>query len=91
MIKKGKRRDVQRYQCAACGASFQSKRRKQKLLNKIQKEYIFGRYLLFASRNKNAVKIVSQVYAKSKKINLKGQKSLFGAKEQLRIHNNFKV
>ena len=27
-------------------------------------------YLLFASRNKNAVKIVSQVYAKSKEINL---------------------
>lgn len=48
-------------------------------------------YLLFASRNKNAVKIVSQVYAKSKEINLKGQKSLFGAKEQLRLHNNFKI
>jgi hypothetical protein len=34
---------VQRYQCAACGANFQSKRRKQKLLNKIQNEYIFKR------------------------------------------------
>lgn len=43
MIRKGKRRDVQRYQCVACGANFQNKRRKQKLLGKIQNEYIFSR------------------------------------------------
>lgn len=48
-------------------------------------------YLLFASRNKNAIKIVSQVYAKSKKDGLKGQTSLFGSKEQLKLHNNFKI
>ncbi|MDP3043048.1 MAG: three-Cys-motif partner protein TcmP [bacterium] len=48
-------------------------------------------YLLFASRNKNAIKIVSQVYAKSKESNLKGQRSFFGPKEQLKLHNNFKV
>lgn len=43
MVRKGKRRDVQRYQCVVCGANFQSKRRKQKLLGKIQNEYIFNR------------------------------------------------
>jgi hypothetical protein len=43
VIRKGKRRDVQRYQCVACGANFQNKRRKQKLLDKIQNEYIFSR------------------------------------------------
>lgn len=48
-------------------------------------------YLLFASRNKNAVKIVKQVYAKSKENNLYGQRSLFGAKEQLKLHNDFKI
>jgi len=48
-------------------------------------------YLLFASRNKTAIKIVSQVYSKSKESNLKGQKSLFGPKEQLKLHNNFKI
>ena len=58
MIKKGKRRDVQRYQCAACGVSFQSKRRKQKLLNKIQKEYIFGR---------QTAKILGEKYHRNRK------------------------
>lgn len=48
-------------------------------------------YLLFVSRNKNAIKIVSQVYAKSKEKNLKGQISLFGSKEQLDLHDNFKI
>lgn len=48
-------------------------------------------YLLFASRNKNAVKIVKQVYAKSKENDLHGQRSLFGAKEQLKLHNDFKI
>ncbi|MCX6739621.1 MAG: three-Cys-motif partner protein TcmP [Candidatus Parcubacteria bacterium] len=48
-------------------------------------------YLLFASRNKQAMKIVSQVYANSKKENLQKQKSLFDSKEQLRIHKDFKV
>lgn len=48
-------------------------------------------FLLFASRNKNAIKIVRQVYAKSKESNFVGQKSLFGAKEQSKLHNEFKV
>jgi len=48
-------------------------------------------YLLFASRNPNAIKIVSQVYAKGKEDGLKGQKSLFGPKEQLKLHKDFKI
>jgi three-Cys-motif partner protein len=48
-------------------------------------------YLLFASRNKQAMKIVSQVYANSKKENLHNQKSLFDSNEQLRMNKNFKV
>ncbi len=48
-------------------------------------------YLLFASRNQNAIKIVRQVYAKSKEEDLHGQRSLFGAKEQLKLHNHFKI
>lgn len=48
-------------------------------------------YLLFASRNKNAVKIVSQVYAKSKQVGLNGQKSLFDVKSLQKINKNFKV
>src|SRR4030042_5443993 len=43
-------------------------------------------YLLFASRNSNAVKIVSQVYAKSKEQGFKGQASLFDSKIQMKIH-----
>lgn len=48
-------------------------------------------YLLFASRNTNAIKIVRDVYAKSKEKDFKGQKSLFGAEDQAKMHNNFKV
>ncbi len=48
-------------------------------------------YLLFASRNTNAIKIVRDVYAKSKEKDFKGQKSLFGAEEQSKMHNGFKV
>jgi len=42
-IKKGKRRNVQRYQCAVCGANYQSKRRKSKLQKKIWHEYVSGK------------------------------------------------
>lgn len=43
LIKKGKRRGVQRYQCTNCGKNFQSKRRKEKLQNKLWNEYIAGK------------------------------------------------
>lgn len=33
----------QRYKCLSCGKQFQSKRRKQKFINKIWKEYVYGR------------------------------------------------
>jgi len=48
-------------------------------------------YLLFASRNKNAIKIVKQVYAKSKERDLKGQGSLFRTKEILKLHKDFEI
>lgn len=48
-------------------------------------------YLLFVSRNNTAIKIVREVYAKSKETNLKGHRSLFDAKELLKINNNFEV
>lgn len=48
-------------------------------------------YLLFASRNENAIKIVRQVYAKSKERDFNGQKSLFGAEIQSKLHNDFKI
>ncbi len=48
-------------------------------------------FLLFASRNNNAIKIVKQVYAKSKERNFNGQKSIFNAKEQSKLYNDFKV
>ncbi len=48
-------------------------------------------YLLFASRNANAIKIVRHVYAKSKEKDFDGQKSLFDAKIQSKMHNDFKV
>ena len=43
MIKKGKRRGIQRYQCVNCGKNYQSKRRKDKLQNKLWNEYIAGK------------------------------------------------
>ena len=48
-------------------------------------------YLLFASRNKSAIKIVSQVYAKSKQTEFSGQKRLFGVKDWQKISKNFRV
>jgi len=48
-------------------------------------------YLLFASRNKNALKIVRQVYAKSKEINFDGQRSLFRGKKQEKLNKDFKI
>ena len=69
MIKKGKRRDVQRYQCVACGANFQSKRRKQKLLKKIQNEYIFSR---------QTAKSLGEKYHRSRKWVLRQLKEING-------------
>lgn len=48
-------------------------------------------YLLFASRNAKAIKIVRQVYAKSKEKDFNGQGSLFGARDQFKMYNDFKV
>jgi len=47
-------------------------------------------YLIFASRNKNAIKVVRQVYAKSKSEGF-SQQSLFGPKEQSKLNKDFKV
>lgn len=74
MIRKGKRRDVQRYKCVACGASFQSKRRKQKLLSKIQNEYIFGR---------QTAKILGEKYHHSRKWVLQQLKEINGDKSNI--------
>jgi len=48
-------------------------------------------YLLFASRNKNAIKIVKQVYAKGKSEEFDGRMSLFSSKELARLHKDFSV
>ncbi len=48
-------------------------------------------YLIFASRNNNAIKIVKQVFAKSKEIGLNGQGSLFSAKAQQKLSKDFEV
>lgn len=46
-------------------------------------------YLIFASRNDNAIKIVSQVYAKGKQVDFNGQQTLFDTKTTQKLNNNF--
>ncbi len=48
-------------------------------------------YLIFASRNNNAIKIVKQVFAKSKEIGFNGQGSLFSARALQKIDKDFEV
>ena len=43
VIKKGKRRNIQRYQCEHCGKNFQNKKRKSKFQNKLWNEYVHGK------------------------------------------------
>ncbi len=43
MVKKGKQLGRQRYKCLNCGSQFQSRKRKQRFLNKLWGEYINGK------------------------------------------------
>ena len=43
MVKKGKQLGRQRYKCLDCKRQFQSKKRKQKFLNKLWREYVYGK------------------------------------------------
>ncbi|MBU0577687.1 three-Cys-motif partner protein TcmP [Patescibacteria group bacterium] len=48
-------------------------------------------YLLFASRNKSAIKIVRNVYASCKKTNFNDQQSLFDTNQLSKLHNEFNI
>ena len=52
MIKKAKRNGIRRYLCKNCGKYFSSKRRNQRLVNKIFKEYLYGKQTLEQLSNK---------------------------------------